>query len=146
MVALEPKLAILDETDSGLDIDALRVISQGVNAMRSPERAIILVTHYQRLLDYIEPDYIHVLVNGRIIISGDKPWHLNWKKKDMVGLRKRSSHERDFRFLSTTSSSGHFLHPLACQHSNQCLKQLQQQWFSRYDMMKIGNTRLWMHC
>ncbi len=72
MVALEPKLAILDETDSGLDIDALRVISEGVNAMRSKERAIILVTHYQRLLNYIEPDFIHVLANGRIVKSGDK--------------------------------------------------------------------------
>ncbi|KTD16605.1 Fe-S cluster assembly ATPase SufC [Legionella jordanis] len=72
LMALEPKLAILDETDSGLDIDALRIISQGVNAMRSPERAIILVTHYQRLLSYIEPDFIHVLANGRIIKSGDK--------------------------------------------------------------------------
>lgn len=81
MAALEPKLAILDETDSGLDIDALRVISQGVNAMRSPERAIILVTHYQRLLDYIEPDFIHVLVNGRIIMSGDKSLALELEKK-----------------------------------------------------------------
>ena len=70
--ALEPKLAILDETDSGLDIDALRVISEGINTMRSPERAIILVTHYQRLLNYVEPDYIHVLAEGRIIKSGDK--------------------------------------------------------------------------
>ena len=81
MAALEPKLAILDETDSGLDIDALRIISQGVNAMRSPERSIILVTHYQRLLDYIEPDYIHVLVNGRIIMSGDKSLALELEKK-----------------------------------------------------------------
>ncbi|WP_133127960.1 Fe-S cluster assembly ATPase SufC [Legionella nagasakiensis] len=72
MAALEPRLAILDETDSGLDIDALRVISQGVNAMRGEDRSIILVTHYQRLLNYIEPDYIHVLANGRIIKSGDK--------------------------------------------------------------------------
>ncbi len=81
MLALEPKLAILDETDSGLDIDALRVISEGVNAMRSPERAIIMVTHYQRLLDYIEPDFIHVLVNGRIIMSGDKSLALELEKK-----------------------------------------------------------------
>lgn len=72
MAVLEPKLAILDETDSGLDIDALRVISEGVNAMRTADRAIVLVTHYQRLLDYIEPDYIHVLSNGRIVKSGDK--------------------------------------------------------------------------
>lgn len=81
MAALEPKLAILDETDSGLDIDALRVISQGVNAMRSADRSIILVTHYQRLLDYIQPDFIHVLVNGRIIMSGDKSLALELEKK-----------------------------------------------------------------
>ena len=72
MASLEPKLAILDETDSGLDIDALRVIAQGVNAMRNSDRGIILVTHYQRLLNYIEPDFIHVLSNGRIIKSGDR--------------------------------------------------------------------------
>ncbi|HVJ08942.1 MAG TPA: Fe-S cluster assembly ATPase SufC [Acidisarcina sp.] len=70
MAVLEPKLAILDETDSGLDIDALKVVSEGVNAMRSPERAIVLVTHYQRLLDYIVPDFVHVLANGKIIRSG----------------------------------------------------------------------------
>ncbi|MGQ3891951.1 Fe-S cluster assembly ATPase SufC [Legionella sp. CNM-4043-24] len=81
MLALEPKLAILDETDSGLDIDALRVIAQGVNAMRSPERSIIMVTHYQRLLDYIEPDFIHVLANGRIVKSGDKSLALELEKK-----------------------------------------------------------------
>ncbi|MBA2648809.1 MAG: Fe-S cluster assembly ATPase SufC [Legionella sp.] len=81
LLALEPKLAILDETDSGLDIDALRVISQGVNAMRSPERAIILVTHYQRLLDYIEPDFIHVLVDGRIHLTGDKSLALKLEEK-----------------------------------------------------------------
>ena len=72
LLALEPQLAILDETDSGLDIDALQVIARGVNSMRSPKRAIILVTHYQRLLDYIEPDFIHVLMNGQIVRSGDK--------------------------------------------------------------------------
>lgn len=72
MAMLEPQLAILDETDSGLDIDALRVIAQGVNSLRSPERSIILVTHYQRLLEYIQPDFVHVLVNGRIVRSGDK--------------------------------------------------------------------------
>ena len=70
MAVLEPKLAILDETDSGLDIDALRIVAKGVNAMRSPERAILLVTHYQRLLDYIVPDRVHVLVEGRIVRSG----------------------------------------------------------------------------
>jgi Fe-S cluster assembly ATP-binding protein len=72
MAMLEPSLAILDETDSGLDIDALKAVAAGVNALRSPERAIILVTHYQRLLDYIEPDFVHVLSEGRIARSGDK--------------------------------------------------------------------------
>jgi Fe-S cluster assembly ATP-binding protein len=70
MAVLQPKLAILDETDSGLDIDALRIVAKGVNAMRSPERAIIVVTHYQRLLNYIVPDFVHVLVDGRIVRSG----------------------------------------------------------------------------
>lgn len=88
MVALEPKLAILDETDSGLDIDALRIISHGVNAMRSPERSIILVTHYQRLLDYIEPDFIHVLANGRIIKSGDKSLALELERKGYSWLEE----------------------------------------------------------
>lgn len=72
MTLLEPTLAVLDETDSGLDIDALKVVAKGVNALRSPERGIILVTHYQRLLDYIEPDHVHVLSGGRIVRSGDK--------------------------------------------------------------------------
>jgi len=72
MALLEPKLAILDETDSGLDIDALRIVSNGVNKLRSPENATIIITHYQRLLDYIIPDYVHVLYKGRIVKSGDK--------------------------------------------------------------------------
>ncbi|MFP4639769.1 MAG: Fe-S cluster assembly ATPase SufC [Guyparkeria sp.] len=72
MLLLEPKLALLDETDSGLDIDALKVVSEGINRMRGEERGIILVTHYQRLLNYVEPDFVHVLYNGRIIKSGDK--------------------------------------------------------------------------
>ncbi len=70
MAVLEPKLCILDETDSGLDIDALKIVSDGVNSLRSPERSFILVTHYQRLLDYIKPDYVHVLAHGRIVKSG----------------------------------------------------------------------------
>jgi Fe-S cluster assembly ATP-binding protein len=72
MLVLEPKLAILDETDSGLDIDALKVVSKGVNSLRDPKRAVILVTHYQRLLDYVTPDQVHVLSGGRIVKSGDK--------------------------------------------------------------------------
>jgi Fe-S cluster assembly ATP-binding protein len=72
MLVLEPKLAILDETDSGLDIDALKVVSMGVNSLRDPKRAVVLVTHYQRLLDYVIPDQVHVLTGGRIVKSGDK--------------------------------------------------------------------------
>ena len=72
MAMLEPRLAILDETDSGLDIDALRVVAAGVNRQRSPERAIVMITHYQRLLDYVEPDRVHVLQDGQIVESGDK--------------------------------------------------------------------------
>ena len=72
MALLEPKLAILDETDSGLDIDALKQVAQGVNALRSPQRSFLVITHYQRLLDYIEPDFVHVLAGGRIVESGDK--------------------------------------------------------------------------
>jgi Fe-S cluster assembly ATP-binding protein len=72
MAMLEPRLAVLDETDSGLDIDALRVISAGITALRSPARAMIVVTHYQRLLQYVTPDHVHVLLDGRIVRSGDK--------------------------------------------------------------------------
>lgn len=72
MAVLEPQLAILDETDSGLDIDALKVVSSGVNALRSPDRAVIMITHYQRLLDYIVPDYVHVLAHGQVVKSGDR--------------------------------------------------------------------------
>ncbi len=72
MALLEPTLAILDETDSGLDIDALRIVSEGVNQLRSPERSFIVVTHYQRLLAHIVPDFVHVLSNGKIVASGDR--------------------------------------------------------------------------
>jgi Fe-S cluster assembly ATP-binding protein len=81
MALLEPKLAILDETDSGLDIDALRIVADGVNALRSPEHSMIVVTHYQRLLDYIEPDYVHVLAKGQIIRSGGKELALELEEK-----------------------------------------------------------------
>lgn len=91
MAMLEPKLAILDETDSGLDIDALRVVAEGVNALKSPERATIVITHYQRLLDYIVPDFVHVLYNGRIVKSAGKELALeleekgyDWIKKELV--------------------------------------------------------------
>ena len=72
MMMLDPKYCLLDETDSGLDIDALKVVAKGVNAMRSPDRGFLVITHYQRLLDYIEPDYVHVMSDGKIVKSGDK--------------------------------------------------------------------------
>jgi Fe-S cluster assembly ATP-binding protein len=81
MAMLEPKLAILDETDSGLDIDALRIVAEGVNTLRSPDRATIVVTHYQRLLDYIVPDFVHVLYKGRIVKSGTKELALELEEK-----------------------------------------------------------------
>lgn len=92
MAMLEPKLAILDETDSGLDIDALKIVAQGVNAMRSPERSFVVITHYQRLLDYIVPDVVHVLYKGQIVKSGPKELALeleakgyDWIKEEVVG-------------------------------------------------------------
>nr|WP_133780432.1 Fe-S cluster assembly ATPase SufC [Pedobacter sp. ASV19] len=81
MAMLEPKLAILDETDSGLDIDALRIVANGINKLRTPDRSILLITHYQRLLDYIQPDYVHVLYKGRIVKSGTKELALELEEK-----------------------------------------------------------------
>ena len=81
MAMLEPRLAVLDETDSGLDIDALKIVAGGVNALRSEDRSVILVTHYQRLLDYIVPDYVHVLAGGRIVRSGDKGLALDLEER-----------------------------------------------------------------
>jgi Fe-S cluster assembly ATP-binding protein len=90
MMLLEPSLCILDETDSGLDIDALQVVANGVNAMRSPERGFIVVTHYQRLLDYIVPDYVHVLANGRIVKTGDKSLALELEEKGYAWLENEA--------------------------------------------------------
>ena len=81
MAMLEPKLAILDETDSGLDIDALRIVSSGVNTLKSDENATVVITHYQRLLDYIVPDYVHVLADGKIVKTGDKNLALELEEK-----------------------------------------------------------------
>ena len=81
MAVLEPRLAVLDETDSGLDIDALKIVADGVNTLRGPERAIVVITHYQRLLDYIVPDFVHVLSGGRIVRSGDKSLALELEEK-----------------------------------------------------------------
>jgi len=91
MAMLEPELAILDETDSGLDIDALKVVAQGINSLRSSERAIVLVTHYQRLLDYVEPDFVHVLSEGKILRSGDKSLALELEDKGYDWIRKAAS-------------------------------------------------------
>jgi Fe-S cluster assembly ATP-binding protein len=89
MAVLEPKLCVLDETDSGLDIDALKIVAKGVNAMRSPERAMIVVTHYQRLLNYIVPDFVHVLVNGRIVRSGGPELALELEESGYSELEPR---------------------------------------------------------
>jgi Fe-S cluster assembly ATP-binding protein len=91
MAVLEPRLALLDETDSGLDIDALRVVANGVNSLRSPERAIVLVTHYQRLLDYIEPDFVHVLWDGRILRTGDRTLALELERRGYDWVRQEAS-------------------------------------------------------
>ncbi|GIV58918.1 Fe-S cluster assembly ATPase SufC [Rhodocaloribacter litoris] len=91
MAILEPKLAILDETDSGLDIDALRIVADGVNQMRSPERAFLVITHYQRLLNYIIPDVVHVLVDGRIVKTGDKNLALELEEKGYDWIREEAA-------------------------------------------------------
>jgi len=90
MALLEPRLAVLDETDSGLDIDALRVVAAGVTSLRAPDRAIVLVTHYQRLLDYIEPDFVHVLYNGQILKSGDRTLALELEKRGYDWVRQEA--------------------------------------------------------
>jgi Fe-S cluster assembly ATP-binding protein len=86
MAMLEPSLAILDETDSGLDIDALRIVSEGVNALRAPDRAMLVITHYQRLLDYIVPDKVHVLSKGRIVKTGGKELALELERTGYAGI------------------------------------------------------------
>jgi len=91
MAMLEPRLAILDETDSGLDIDALKAVASGVNSLRQPDRAIVLVTHYQRLLDYIEPDFVHVLSKGKIVRSGDKSLALELEERGYEWVREAAS-------------------------------------------------------
>jgi Fe-S cluster assembly ATP-binding protein len=91
MAVLEPKLAVLDETDSGLDIDALRIVSEGVNKLRTPENAIVLVTHYQRLLNYIIPDHVHVLYKGRIVRTGGKELALELEEKGYDWIREAAA-------------------------------------------------------
>jgi Fe-S cluster assembly ATP-binding protein len=88
MAVLEPRLAILDETDSGLDIDALKIVANGVNGLRTPDRAMIVVTHYQRLLNYVVPDYVHVLADGRIVKSGDKDLAFELEQTGYTGVEE----------------------------------------------------------
>jgi Fe-S cluster assembly ATP-binding protein len=94
MTILEPKLAILDETDSGLDIDALRIVAGGVNALRTPDRAIVVITHHQRLLDYIVPDRVHVMAGGRIVRSGDKDLALELEEQGYANLGQEVTPDR----------------------------------------------------
>ena len=91
LAVLEPKLSLLDETDSGLDIDALKIVASGINAMRGPERAFVVITHYQRLLDYIVPDFVHVLSAGRIIKSGGKELALELEKDGYAGIEEAAA-------------------------------------------------------
>jgi Fe-S cluster assembly ATP-binding protein len=91
MAVLEPALALLDETDSGLDIDALQVVAEGVNSLRSPDRAIVMITHYQRLLDYIQPDFVHVLSGGKIIKSGDKSLALELESRGYDWVKQEAA-------------------------------------------------------
>ena len=90
LALLDPKLALLDETDSGLDLDALRIVSEGVNNFRGPQKSVLLVTHYQRILDYITPDFVHVLVDGKIVKSGDAELALELEKKGYEWIRESS--------------------------------------------------------
>jgi Fe-S cluster assembly ATP-binding protein len=91
MLVLEPKLALLDETDSGLDIDALKVVANGINSIRSPERSVVLVTHYQRLLDHVVPDFVHVLARGRIVRSGDRALALELERRGYDWLTEQAA-------------------------------------------------------
>ena len=90
MAMLEPTLSVLDETDSGLDIDALRIVANGVNSLRSPERSFIVITHYQRLLDYIVPDFVHVLYKGKIVKSGTKELALELEEKGYDWIKEEA--------------------------------------------------------
>ena len=105
MAMLEPRLAILDETDSGLDIDALRMVARGVNQQRAPDRAIVVITHYQRLLDYVEPDRVHVLQGGRIVQSGDKSLALELERRGYGASKTRPEEPRERSPMSASSIS-----------------------------------------
>jgi len=96
MITLEPKLSILDETDSGLDIDALKIVSEGINNYRNKERSFIMITHYQRMLNYLEPDFVHVMIQGEIVKSGDKSLALELEQKGYSWIRKENDKVAQF--------------------------------------------------
>lgn len=104
MAVLQPRLAVLDETDSGLDIDALQIVAAGVNALRGPERSVIMITHYQRLLDYIKPDFVHVLVDGRIVESGDHTLALHLEDHGYAGFVNTDLNDAPDRPLAGATS------------------------------------------
>ena len=111
MLVLEPKLALLDETDSGLDIDALKVVANGVNSLRAAERAIVLVTHYQRLLDYVVPDFVHVLARGRIVRSGDRTLALELERRGYDWISEQARLKRVMTRATATLRSDTRSHP-----------------------------------
>ncbi len=93
MAMLQPEIAVLDETDSGLDIDALRIVSEGVNELMSPNLGVLVITHYQRILDYIKPEHVHILVNGRLSCRAARSWPWSWRKGATTGCKREPSEE-----------------------------------------------------
>lgn len=136
MAVLEPELCILDESDSGLDIDALKIVADGVNSLRDGKRAFIIVTHYQRILDYIKPDFVHVLYQGRIVKSGDFTWSNNWRSRDMAGLPNSSNALQQWHHLFEAEGESRSTRRSST-YSNYC------DWACRRGNMKTGNTRRW---
>lgn len=90
MATLQPEIAIMDETDSGLDIDALRIVAEGVNALRGPDLGVLVITHYQRILNYIKPDYVHIMMNGRIVETGEAELALHLEERGYDWLREKN--------------------------------------------------------
>ena len=140
MAMLEPKLAILDETDSGLDIDALRIVAHGVNQLRTPENAAIVITHYQRLLDYIKPDVVHVLYKGRIVKTAGPELALNWKRKVTTGSRKRwemSNMKAEQQYIDLFAQC----EDLVCRHSTPVMNALRADALANFERLGFPSTR-----
>lgn len=136
MAVLEPELCILDESDSGLDIDALKIVAEGVNALRDDKRAFIIVTHYQRILDYIKPDYVHVLYQGELSVPAILLWSNNWRSRVMAGLPNSSKALQQWQHLFEEKEK--FELSRQDNISNRCYV-----WDCRRVNMKTGNTRRW---